>query len=438
MVVLAAWLGVCLAIAWLTRNRPGIGCCVALVVWVAMPGVAAPLLSGRDGGFLGAHPATYLLLVLAGWSLVQRPGDWAAELSRRYGLAVATVWVVAVAGLTSVLMGSGGAAILMDMILGPLALFWLLLVAARSQPDVHGWLRNTLLGVAVVESVLVLVQRSQNRFLVWEEQLGSIEWVDPTRFDRWMGTLDSPLSLAMLVAAAAPLVMGLRSQTLRLSILTVLLLGALVSQSRQGVLAVGVTFVVVAALGRTSLVGRILTFGAAAAGLVVLSTTAFVSTFSTRIDYDYGSSEARFRAFEAFSGYVGDVALTGEGLTTSYDFARAAGLVTSLESSPMMYAVDLGLLTAAVYFGMQGIILLRHLPTAWRTGEAASAVVAMGIPLFSSSLAYSNASAAILWSALALVALSPGARAAAGQPGGADHPAVTAPAASRAATSSSV
>ena len=129
---------------------------------------------------------------------------------------------------------------------------------------------------------------------------------------------------------------------------------------------------------------------------------------------------------------------TGVAAEAGYGFAQAAGLVTSLESSPMMYAVDLGLLTAAVYFGMQGVILLRHLPTAWRTGEAASAAVAMGIPLFSSSLAYSNASAAVLWSALALVALSPGARAAEGQRGSADHPAATAPASSRVATSSSV
>ncbi|MCC6495674.1 MAG: hypothetical protein IT193_05385, partial [Propionibacteriaceae bacterium] len=89
-------------------------------------------------------------------------------------------------------------------------------------------------------------------------------------------------------------------------------------------------------------------------------------------------------------------------------------LETSIESSILMYAVDVGWALTLVYFGSQVTLILSHGFRLHVVGTSMAAVIALVLPQFSSALAWSNVSGTLLWTTLALLVLAGTTR---GQPG---------------------
>ena len=240
--------------------------------------------------------------------------------------------------------------------------------------------------------------------LFYESDYLSYYWFDPERFDRWMGTTDNPLVMALLVCIAAPLAVGLQNTTIRLAAMMAMLVGALTTQSRVGVAIMCALFIYMLVRGRMNVFTRLLVAALMViAGRAILSSE-LVTGISSRLSNDTGSSEARGLALDTFLDLARDLLLTGNGLTSNYRIGSEAGLQTSLESSFMMYAVDVGLPLALLYFGSQALLVLRHGYGNPLVGAAVAASVGVIMQHTFSGLAWSNLSGAFIWAVLGLLA----------------------------------
>ena len=175
-----------------------------------------------------------------------------------------------------------------------------------------------------------------------------------------MGTTDSPLVFAALLCVAGGLSLSLRRSVVRVPLLVLFLVGTLIAQARAGTAVLCLILVYAVLRPTMALWARALT-------TVVLGGVAYLvltsdwspgspgGSATTR-----GSVAARLRALRFIADTAGSYLGTGRGLTASYDVARNAGLQTSLESSFLMYVVDVGLILATLYFGLQVVLVLRY------------------------------------------------------------------------------
>jgi len=301
---------------------------------------------------------------------------------------------------------SGGLRLLFDQIVAPLLVFLVLVAYARGNQRSILLIRNTILGLAAAQAVLTLVQARLGRMLLFEADYATLPWFNPLKFDRWMGTADSPLILAFLLCVAAGYAIGVRNVALRLGLLGLYLVSVLITQSRTGVAIICAVILYAVLRSRMAVWARALASLVVAGAGYVLVTSTLVAGFASRLADDTGSADARRRAigfiFANWAGYL----FAGEGLTASYTVGRGAGLATSIESSILMYAVDVGWALTLVYFGSQLALLLRHGFRHRLAGATLGAAIAVVLPHVSSALAWSNFTGIFLWSTLALVVLA--------------------------------
>ncbi len=405
---LAAWVVLCVGLAYTSRRRP-IGAAVAVIaLWVLLPSAAADLITGRSRGPLSLHPATWLALAAIVVQLLAAPAAVARVVGRRIYLFLTLAVVVAAGALATVLGGgSGGLALLVDQVVGPVLLFLLVAVALDSAPALLRTLRTTLIALAGFESALVMVQLATGRLLVFESAHAAQRWFTRSGFDRWMGTLDHPLALALLLAVVTPLVLGIRRTWLQLVLLAAMGAAVLVTQSRVGAVAIaaGIVYVVVrgrAGLGTKTLV--LVTLGGTGA---LLATSALGQGLQSRIGNDTGSAGARRDALAFFGETWSQHLVVGGGFTSSYRLAAVAGLSTSLENSLLMYAVDIGLVFAVLYFGAQAVIVMRGAGRPSLPGMTLCATLAVLLPNTYSALATGSAVGPLLWLVLAMADARP-------------------------------
>ena len=371
-----------------------------------LPSVAAYHVVGAATGPLAAHPATWLLLAQVGIGLLFDAKPLGRAFNRHLAIFLVAGFFVVGAAVTSTLTGYSGLRLLLDQIVGPLMLFWLITgYAFRDRPAIL-LVRNTIIILAVVESIIALFQFLNQRMLFYESDYLSYYWFDPERFDRWMGTTDNPLVMALLVCIAAPLAVGLENTTLRLAAMMAMLVGALTTQSRVGVAVMCALFIYMLVRGRMNVFTRLLV-----AALIVIAGRAILSSelvtgISSRLSNDTGSSEARGLALDTFLDLVRDILLTGNGLTSNYQIGSEAGLQTSLESSFMMYAVDVGLPLTLLYFGSQVLLVLRHGYGNRLLGVFVAAGIGVLVPHTFSAVAWSNLCGAVIWATLGILAAS--------------------------------
>lgn len=408
---------ICIALALvaalLLRTRPVIAVALALATWVALPAVAAQLVTGEATGPLAVHPATLLVLAVFAVQLLFRAGPLGSAVARYPLLVVSMAIFVAGSLWTSIANDSGGIKLLLDQIVAPVLVFVLLVASARgSRRDVM-ILRNTVLALAALESALTIVQMRVGRMIVFESYYATLPWFNPLKFDRWMGTTDSPLILAYLLCVAAALAVGLERVGLRLALLGLYLVSVLITQSRIGVAVICAVILYTVLRSRMAIWMRALAAVIVVAAGYILLTSTLIAGFASRLADDTGSADARQRALVFIFGNWAGFLFAGEGLTASYTVARGAGLQTSIESSILMYAVDVGWALTLVYFGAQLALILRNGFHHRLAGVSMAAVVAFLLPHFSSMLAWSNLSGMLLWSTLALLVL---ARTLGGQP----------------------
>ncbi len=403
MIQLAAWLLVCLATAWLLRRRPVLLASLAVAVWTLVPAIAGYRITGEATGPLGAHPSTYLVLCGLLVQVLTNPRLVAAVLAR-YPVVVLVVgiFVVGAAG-TSAVMSSGGSRLLLDQIVAPFVLWVLVVAGATGEPRRLLLLRNVILVAAVVQCAIAAVQRRVEAIVFYPRDYARLSWFDPDDYSRWMGTADSPLVFAALLCVAAGLSLSLRRSVVRVPLLVLFLVGTLIAQARAGTAVLCLILVYAVLRPTMALWARALTavlFGGAA---YLVLTFGLATGLADRIANDSGSGAARLRALRFISDTAGSYVGTGHGLTASYDVARNAGLRTSLESSFLMYVVDVGLILATLYFGLQVVLVVRYGRHGYLPGAAVAALAAIGLQHVFSAVAGANLTGTLIWAALAIV-----------------------------------
>jgi len=395
--LLAGWILACLVGAWLTRRHTAVACGLVVVVWLSIPSVAGQRLTGINT----LHPASLLCVVVFGVQLIARSDRLAHVLIlHRYTVLVASVFVVGTL-LTSGLMGRSGARLLLDVIVIPFLLF-LLVATLRSARELE-ILRNIVLAAVAVEVVYVLIQQQLGSMILFAKDYEKLRWFKPETFDRWMGTTDSPLALALIVSCTAPLTFGLRSSLVRIPLLMLDLLACLITQTRSGVALMAVIIVYSVFRAKTAVWIRILSTIALAVGLYLVATSSFIGATAERFTDDSGSIDARRRALDFMAENIGQFVLLGQGMRASYEVARLGGLQTSLESSYLMYVVDSGAVLATLYFGMQVALVVGYGHQRLVRGATLAAGVALISQHVSSSVGYTNASGTFIWLVLGLM-----------------------------------
>lgn len=399
MTQLGAWLVVAATVAVVLRQRPVATVALALALWTLLPAVAVRRVVGSASGPLAIHPSTWLVVMQFGVCMVVDSRRLVVAGSRHAFLGVTSSMFVVGAVVASVLNGRSGIRILVDQIVGPMIAFFLIVAYSTVRTSEPRLLRLVIVGLGVAESLLVILQSALGRTLVFENDYSRLYWFRPERFDRWMGTTDHPLVLSLLISTAAILVIGLRvSAVVRAGLLVLLSLGMATTQSRVGVAIVGCTLIYFVFSGRVNFATRIVCLAMAAVSARAVLSSDLVTGVSSRLSNDTGSTAARNRAFRFFVDNIDSVLWAGHGLTSNYEIARQGGLQTSLESSFMMYAFDVGLPLALLYFGTQLALVLRHALGNQVAGAAAAALVGVLVPHTFSALGYSNMTGFLVWS----------------------------------------
>lgn len=400
---LGVWCVLCLVLAWWVRRRPIYGVVAVVALRTLVPSVAGHLLTGQSRGFLGCHPATWLVMVLFGVQLLLNSKNLTTAAGRHpYVLLVTMVFGVGAFG-TSYLEHSGGTRLLGDQIVGPFLTWWLIVAAAQTRRDVGPIIRTTVLILAAAESTLAVVQKFVGRVIFFQTDYLTFTWFSLDRFDRWLGTADSPLALSLMLCLAAGFTVGLRSTLLRSGLLILFLTGTLIAQGRTGTVLICLIILYSVLRSRVVLWARLLSVLLLAVAGYLIFTSSLVAGITARLSNDTGSTDARLRAFAFVANTLTSYLAVGSGLTSSYRIAREAGLHTSLESSYLMYVIDVGLILATAYFGLQVAILFRYGRQRSFPGVTLAATVAVGLQHTFSAVAGTNLIGTLVWSALALV-----------------------------------
>lgn len=400
-----AWAALCGAAAFGWHRRLEWLVVAALVLWVAMPGIArAPFAIGP----LDLHPAAMLVLATLAVQLVRQPRRIVRVIETAPAILVVLTAVALLAAVETLALSRGpeGVMAAVEQIWCAVALFVLVGAALLERPAFAGRLAGWLAGVVALEGGLAVVQAMLHRPLLWTRAYEAEYWFTP-QFDRWMGTADHPLVLTLLVLLAAPLLVRRMGWGWRLLALAGMTAAMASAQSRVGIILFALEVVFVLARARAGRGGRALM------GLVVLASLAVAWTMGAfdavilRLTTDDGgSAEARTLAFGYFTSHLSEWAWLGLGMNQNILLSKAAGLGTSFENSFVMTTIDLGLPVALVYYG--AMLACIALGLVHRPGRAAAlaALVGFGYVQTFSALGTRCSASAWLWALLALALFS--------------------------------
>lgn len=401
---LAVWVALCAAAAFVFRDRLVVLLIVCLVLWAAVPGVASVMVTGIPrGNPLAFHFATWLILLTFAVQMLHNFHAMVAQLTRHVFVFLALSVFLIAAFLTSRTGSAGGGLVLfLSQMVGPVLLFWMTLVTLAERAERLALLRNWLLGIAAVQSVLAVIEWSLGGVLLYREYYATNYWFDEVNFPRWMGTLDHPLILSLLVCAVLPLLSGLRRVWVQLGLMLVLLAGLLATQSRTGlaVAVLGVVYVLVSSPMRpmTRFLALAVVFGAGA----WVASSQLSAGVAQRLTEDGGSAGAREAALTFFYDNLPNFLFTGGGIGSASGVAERGGLTTSLESSFLIYAVDVGALFTTLYFGTQLALVVRSFGRSTCRGLWLAGLVVVIVPQTFNALNSQTFAGVLVWTVVAM------------------------------------
>lgn len=412
MLQLGLWIAVCGTAAVAFRRRPFILVTAILALMFFVPTVGSPLITGQYGGPLSLHAATWLIF----WTLLVQvmfnPTALATVISRNIYLFLVLTVVIAAGVLATREGRGGGLVVLVDQVVAPVLLFVIIIAMGRSDPALFKKLRRVLLVLVAIVAVIALVQWSTHSVLFYEKGYQSQYWFTPKQ-SRWMGTFDQPLALSFALCTLGALLVGINRLTIQLPLLALFAAGVLTTQSRVGILIFLVVAVLVVLRSKAKFVAKAFMLCVLLGAGYLFSTSPLAEGVLGRFVDDTGSSHAREAATKFFLDVWPQFILTGGGMTSSYRVGETAGLGTSLESSILMYSIDVGILFALLYFGTMVFIVLRGLSARVGGGVVLAGILAVVIPQTYSSLATRSVAGVIVWTVLALVMVATETRAAA-------------------------
>jgi len=405
-VQLVLWIGLCVAASVLLRSRPRVLLAAVLTLWFLVPAVGNSVVTGEAGGALGFHAASWLVIAVLAGQLLHDPWSIKDALARHFFVFLVLALVIVAAFLASRTSSEGGGMLLLvDQILAPVLFFLLLIANSVRHPGLVKMLRSLLLLLVAVVCAIAVAQWLTGEALFYGPGFRTQYWFNPET-QRWMGTLDQPLALSLVVCVAAPLVAGLKRNSVQAVLLVLMIVGVLITQSRVGLAVLGVSVVLVVFFAdRKPWVKAIMLAFVAGVAMVVMSSPLVVGV-SERLADDTGSAQARALALEYFLTRWADYAVAGQGIGSSYRVAVQAGLETSFENPILMYSIDFGIFFAVLYFGLMLVLLLWN--SAWHEyrGLTLAGLLAVVIPQTYSSLATRSVAGIVVWTILAMVVIA--------------------------------
>jgi len=401
VIQLLAWVAFCLVLAVLVRNRPMVSVGVATGLWFLVPSIAGHLITGQAEGALSFHPATWVILTAFAVQIFANGRRLVVVVAEHILLVLVFVVVIAVAWVnTRYGTYGGGTVILVDQIVIPVLVFVLVLLGATVRSLQR--FRTLLIVLTSVSVVVAIIQWSVKDTVFYAAQFAETYWFD-ARYDRWMGTFDQPLALSLVVCVITPLLTAVTRWWIRVPLLALMVMGALVSQSRLGIALVVLAAVYVVIATATTPARRAVGVLVTAGAVVGLAFTPIAAGVLGRLENDTGSTHARELAISFFLSDWPQFFLVGQGISSSYRVASAAGLGTSLESSILMYAIDIGIVFSVLYFGAMVYLLIRYRRSTAIRGIQVAGVLAFIIPMTYSALATRSVAGILVWSLLAMV-----------------------------------
>lgn len=374
----------------------------SFVLWGMIPYAGADEVTGIK---IGPHPGTLLALATFIVQIAVRPRSLGQAFVRRFPffLAVSMVYIAAVCTTLAAPKRLGGFVKATDQIFVPLLAFWLISAVALTAPDIVKVIRNTIVFVALGESVLALIQYVADKVIFWHSAYATRYWFK-ANYHRWMGATDHPLVLATLIGCAIPLLCFMRGWPQLVSML-VMVSAVVVTQSRTGIVAAAVGAIFVILTSQASSARKVLTVGALVIGGAGLATSSLAVGLQDRIANDAGSAAARTTALDYFSTHWTDTVFAGGGIDSSFRLANAVGLRSSFENAFVMYAIDIGVIFALVYlFALAGLAILSARRD--RSGAWFSTLVLIVISMTFSSLEVETLLGPLLFLLLAVAANS--------------------------------
>jgi hypothetical protein len=403
---LAAYVALCLMTAFVLRYRPRATLAIGLALWFFVPTVGSYLLTGQRSGPLTFHAATWFILAALAVQSASKPHDLRRALNQLPLFFLTLALVLSVAVLTTrAVQGGGGMVLLIDQMLVPAAFFVLIIMASYSDDDLINFLRSVLLVFGFLVACLAIIQYASKSVIFYQSGFETQFWFNPTT-ERWMGTLDQPLALSLVLCAIVPLAAYIRRLSVLVPFLIVVVAGVMVTQARLGlVIVIGA---LVFTVGRSSFHRRVkatilLVLGA---GVVALVLSPVGSGVLRRVSNDTGSSEARGEAYAVFFRDWSQYLLSGSGMTSSYAVSASAGLKTSFESSILMYAVDMGIVFAVLYFGALCVLVGVNASAHSVPGLTVAAGLVVFIPQTYSGLATRSVAGIFVWTVLAMIVVA--------------------------------
>lgn len=401
---LVVWVALCLGISTALRKRPAISVALALAVWTIVPGVASRAITGQGSGALSVHAGTWLILTTFLLLLITDPRGLAESLARRFLTFIAILLVIFAAVLETKTGSAGsGVTLVVDEMAAPFLAFWILSAVSLTRPGEMILVRNWLVGLAAGEAAFAIVQYLSGSALLYGSFFAHRYWYK-TGWDRWMGTTDHPLVLSMMMCAAIPLLIGLRRSWLQPTLLVLMVIAVVITQSRTGVLAGGIGAIYVMLGSRTSTLRKVVTVVGIAVAAVFIATSSLSTGIVDRLQNDQGSALARGSAWTYFIDNWSHYTFTGGGISYNYQVASSGGLNTSFESAFLMYAVDLGIIIAVVFFVAQLVLVFRGSPRRV-AGARLSALTVLVVCQTFNSLEVQTVAGMVVFVSIALAAL---------------------------------
>lgn len=404
---LAAWIGLCLIVSFALRRRTVVTITLIIGLRILVPSIASAVVVGHTPSSLAFHPAVWLIGSTLAVSLLANGAALARTVARHIFLVLVLVLVVSVAALTTKTSVSGhGIVLLVDQVAAPVGLFILIVTTCRTDRRAFRTIRNTLLGLAAASAALAIAQWLTNSVIFYGGYYVNYYWFLYRGFDRWMATLDHPLTLSLFLCLTAPLTVGLSRTWLRVGLLALSVTAVVITQSRTGVIVMGLTVVYVIFRSRAGSLAKAAMYSILGISTLALAVSPVSAGIMARFQNDTGSAAARAAAYQYFFDHWAQFFFTGDGVTSSYRIAQEAGLGTSLENSFLMYSIDIGIVFTSLYFGSQLFIVLRGPGRSPVPGLAVASVVALVLPHTYSALAAASAVGMLLWTVLGLVVAS--------------------------------
>ena len=393
------------AVALWTRRRTDRALVVIVALAVLIPSVARPPLMGPLALF--APQTLFLVIYVVIRAFVAGKGR-RQPVSHMATLVAGVTSLLLAAAVVSTLLGPGPRYLpgIVDSLLAPLILF---VMVVRDRDRTAKWsetVRNSLLGLAVLESVLALVQFTTGRVLFYETARKDFWWYTSDQFNRATSTLDSPLDLAMLLCVALPLAVMARGSVMRIGSMFLLTAGIALTASRLALGLVAVAWLFALVGTRLSLGKKASIAVAAVASLFVLLQTDLARTALDRLNGSVASSAARESAVSYVLQNVTDFLFLGYGYSRGGSLRDIGVLTSSIENALLSFAYDFGAVPTVLWFAVMLLLALVAWQVAERRGLALALMLGLVMTVGYSSLSTRSAATPVFWALVALATVS--------------------------------